>query len=90
MSKAPRDLSAMIQRQPTYTAPELDAPEVTAAPKKRGPKPKVPREDARRLSLELDGETYMALRMRAGMERKTHQQLIEEAVKSYLRTCTNK
>lgn len=83
MSKAPRDLSAMIQRQPTYTAPELDPP--AEAPKKRGPKPKPPRVDARRLSLELDGETYMALRMRAGLERKTHQQLIEEAVKAYLR-----
>lgn len=86
MSKAPRDLSAMIQRQPTYTAPELDAPaEAPAVPKKRGPKPGPQREDARRMSLELDGETYMALRMRAGLERKSHQALIEEAVKAYLR-----
>lgn len=86
--KSPRDLSSMIQRQPTYTAPELDPPtSVTAsAPKKRGPKPKPPREDARRLSLELDGETYLALRMKAGKERKTHQDLIEEALKAYLRT----
>lgn len=86
MTKAPRDLSAMIQRAPSYVAPELDAPsEPTAAPKKRGPKPKPPREDARRLSLELDGETYMALRMKAGLERKTHQLIIEEALKAYLR-----
>ena len=88
--KAPRDLSAMIQRQPTYTAPELDPPApVVAEPKKRGPKPKPPRVDARKLSLELDGETYLALRMRAGRERKTHQDLIEEAVKAYLRDDAN-
>lgn len=82
--KAPRDLSGMIQRQPTYTAPELDPPQA-AEPKKRGPKPKPPRIDARKLSLELDGETYLALRMRAGQERRTHQDIIEDAVKAYLR-----
>jgi len=86
MSKAPRDLSGMIQRQPTYQAPELDPP--AAAPterRKSGPKPKPPRIDARKLSLELDGETYLALRDRAGRERRTHQDVIEEAVKRYLR-----
>lgn len=82
--KAPRDLSGMISRQPSYTAPELDPP-APIAPKKRGPKPKPPRIDARKLSLELDGETYLELRMRAGRERKTHQDIIEEAIKAYLR-----
>ena len=80
--KAPRDLSSMIQRQPTYVAPELDPP--ASEPKKRGPKPKPPRVDARKLSLELDGDTYLALRMRAGVERRTHQDIIEDAVKAYL------
>lgn len=73
------------QSRPTDTGiPQRGAEPLNAAPKP----PRKKREDEKRLTLALDGETYRRLRMHAAATDQTHQNILESALTDYLKKVT--
>ena len=57
---------------------------------KPDPEPAAPVGPPKRLSLTLDAETYRQLRLHAVETDRTHQAILEEAARAYLRTHADK
>ena len=86
MAKKPVALDGLLntESRPTDTGiPQRGAGQTTAQDK-RPPK----REDEKRLTLALDGDTYRRLRMHAAETDQTHQSILEIALAEYLKRTT--
>ncbi len=86
MAKEPANLSGLVKRQQALVTerPKQRAPKTKAAPK---PVPEPKKQDLgppRRLGVTLEAEDYVRLRMLAARTGRKHQDLLSEAVLSYL------
>lgn len=71
----------------TKTEGQAVTPKATKprAPTKPDPEPAAPAGPSKRLSLSLDAETYRELRFHAAESGRTHQDILADATRAYLR-----